>query len=315
MAEPLESYSTRDIPSGRKLAYWNALSSEVFTAMEVRAHDASRFEGSLRRRSLGRLTALTVHSAAAHIVHTRRHIQSAQRASCLLMTPLRGALTVQERGNAALRVATGDLCLIDHTEPYEIRHGDDTLTLCIDLPHAELVRVAPGYGALVGQSLRSSDSPLTRLLAALLRELGQEVQRPEGTALPLAVGDSLLALLGPVCPAQGGRLRGAALRDALLQWIERHLADPELSPARAAAAFGISERHLRGLLGDTGRSFTQHLLAQRLTLAATRLRDPRWAAQGILAVARSCGFSNATHFSQTFRRQHGQSPRDWRHAH
>jgi AraC-like DNA-binding protein len=228
------------------------------------------------------------------------------------MTPLRGALTVQERGNASLCVAAGDLCLIDHTEPYEIRHGDDTLTLCIDLPHGDLQRVVPGYGSLVGRLIRAPESPATRLLGALLRELGREVQRAESVVLPEAVGDSLLSLLGPLCPTSGGRLRGAALGAALLQWLDRHLTDPALSPAQAATAFGISERHLRSLLEDTGRRFTTHVLERRLALAATRLRDPQWAGRSILAVALACGFSDATHFGQAFRRRHGVSPRRWR---
>jgi AraC-like DNA-binding protein len=310
----MEAFSTHDVPAARKLAYWNALNSEVFTALEVRADDAGRFEGSLRRRPVGTLTALTVHSAAAHIVHTRRHIQSAQRASCLLMTPLRGVLEVQDRSQPAVRVAPGELCLLDHTEPYGIRHGDDTLTLCVDLPHAELQRVAPDYRGLVGQLIRP-DSPTARLLNALLRELGNEVQRPGSVALPLAVADSLLALLGPVCPVPAGRLRGTALRDQLLQWIDRHLTDPALSPAQVAAAFGISQRHLRGLLADSGHRFGNHVLEGRLALAAARLRDPQWSGRGILQVALACGFTNATHFGQAFRRRHGQSPRAWRHDH
>ena len=57
----METYSTRGLPAGRKVSYWNQISSETFAAMEVRPRDSLGFDGVLSRAPLGPLTLMDVH--------------------------------------------------------------------------------------------------------------------------------------------------------------------------------------------------------------------------------------------------------------
>ena len=50
----------------------------------------------------------------------------------------------------------------------------------------------------------------------------------------------------------------------------------------------------------------------RVEAAKELLGDPAHAAKGIGEVSRECGFANAAHFSRTFRKVVGQTPRDYR---
>jgi AraC-like DNA-binding protein len=62
----------------------------------------------------------------------------------------------------------------------------------------------------------------------------------------------------------------------ILQAIERHSADRELTALTVANRLGITPRYVHLLLEQTGKSFTHHLLERRLERALTLLRDPQW---------------------------------------
>jgi transcriptional regulator GlxA family with amidase domain len=64
----------------------------------------------------------------------------------------------------------------------------------------------------------------------------------------------------------------------------------------------------------TGRSFTKHLLDQRLEQAAALLRDPRRQDRQIADVARETGFTDLSHFNRVFRRRFGDTPSGVRDA-
>lgn len=112
----------------------------------------------------------------------------------------------------------------------------------------------------------------------------------------------------------------ARLRDAMhislsvrvQTYVHHHLRDPDLSPAKIAAANGLSVRALYGLYETLGTSLEQSIIQQRLDGARADLASPRLGGRSIAVIARDWGFTNPSFFATRFRQSFGLSPREWR---
>jgi acetamidase/formamidase/AraC-like DNA-binding protein len=104
----------------------------------------------------------------------------------------------------------------------------------------------------------------------------------------------------------------AALLQRIYDTIERKLGDPDITPARIAQAEGISERYLQKLFEATGDNFTHYLRERRLQHCWSDLVNPTEAHRSISDIAFGYGFSDAAHFSRSFRDRFGLSPRAFR---
>ncbi|WP_437672958.1 helix-turn-helix domain-containing protein [Sorangium sp. So ce131] len=96
-----------------------------------------------------------------------------------------------------------------------------------------------------------------------------------------------------------------------IEFIERELADPDLTAERVASAQRVSRRHLDGLFAASGSSVEAWIRERRLQRAAEALQlgGPD---RKLLAVAVEHGFSSQSHFSRAFARRFGMTPSAWR---
>ena len=310
----MQTFSTRGLPAPRKVAYWNALSSESFAAMEITPRDAGAFEGELLREAVGPLTLLDVRSAAVRLRHTRAHAARLPSPSYLLLAPLRGRMQLRVDGGDTLQIEPGELCLLDHALPYELEHGDAMRTLCVDIPRAQLDLLLPDPQHAVGRLLRPQRGAV-RMLSAMLRELGAELHPGINAHFTPALAQGLLGFIVEAYAADPELVppAGSAVRiQSLLARIDARLAEPDLAPIHIAGDAGISTRRLRSLLAAQGESFTTYLRRRRLERCAEWLRSPAWQQVSVTQIAFRAGFNNATHFGHAFRLQYGMTPRDWR---
>ncbi|OLR91186.1 AraC family transcriptional regulator [Actinokineospora bangkokensis] len=103
----------------------------------------------------------------------------------------------------------------------------------------------------------------------------------------------------------------ATRRRAATEYIRDHLSDPALTAERIADALFISRRRLYQLFDD-GEGVSGRIRALRVERAKELLADPALGVRAIGEISRQCGFANAAHFSRTFRKAVGQTPRDYR---
>ncbi len=103
------------------------------------------------------------------------------------------------------------------------------------------------------------------------------------------------------------------LLERVMNSINRHLDDSDLSIDMIADEVGISRVHLhrkmKELTGQTPHDFIRNI---RLKRAATLLAGH---GMNVTEVMYACGFSNATSFSTIFKRFYGMSPRDYMREH
>lgn len=112
------------------------------------------------------------------------------------------------------------------------------------------------------------------------------------------------------------RKRDDSLSDAqmarVMNFIERHICDPNLSPSMIASGCRISIRYLHLLFEPTEETALQFVIRRRLALCRRELSNPHMASRSITDIALSFGFNSANHFSRRFKEEFGMAPKDYR---
>jgi AraC-like DNA-binding protein len=128
------------------------------------------------------------------------------------------------------------------------------------------------------------------------------------------VADNFCRLLAVACGAAAGEHQGAvrlARLEEAKRYVALHLADPDLTPEKAAAALKISVRQLHLLFEPSGTSFSQYVLKRRLEECRAALLNPV-GGRSITDIALGFGFNSLGTFNRTFRRAFGITPSEVR---
>jgi AraC-like DNA-binding protein len=94
--------------------------------------------------------------------------------------------------------------------------------------------------------------------------------------------------------------------------VLENLHDGGLTLASAARRACMSPKQVQRLFQQTGSTFTEFVLEQRLLLAYRRLSAPGTRGQKISAIALDAGFGDLSYFNRSFRKRFGMTPSEWR---
>lgn len=293
---------------------WADLLSRSFIPLHVGGSVGPDFRGMLSQVNLGDVVLTEVTADPSAVQRTPRLITASDADFYLLSLHLAGRGVV-EQDNRQARLSPGDAVLYDSTRPYRLLLPTATRQLVLHLPRRELRRRLPLDDDSVARAL-SADALGTRVLRAFARELVGTIDAvPPGTAAQLGhtavelLATCLAPLVGADRPDPG---RAADLR-RMQTFVLTNLADPNLTPATIAAAFGVSRRHVTTVFAASGTSPARYVREQRLAACRRDLADPRQRHRTIADIARAHGFTDPAVFARTFRRQYGATARDYRH--
>ncbi len=302
------AWNTAGMPESDRFAFWQALASEAFCPVTVRRPDG-RFDSCGFTRRVGAIEISRITSAAQHVTRTPTPDQPRSGDAFFINLPLTSGTSARQDGRTA-RLDPGDFTIIDSTRPFELDFATGFDQISLAVPHELIARTIPdpaqltavqvagdrGIGALAGESMR-------RVLS----------ERPGGDRTHArAVSDRLanliaLALGGAPAAARLGA-RGLLLQ-AILDEIDRSLADPDLTPARLAASVHISTRYLHRILSDHGITFGRWLTTRRLQRSHQTLRDPEHNHLEISEIALDNGYRDPSHFARAYRARYHTTPR------
>jgi AraC-like DNA-binding protein len=156
------------------------------------------------------------------------------------------------------------------------------------------------------------DGLVQAYLGALTRQFDSLADAEMG-----AVIDIFCRLIAIACGAAAAEQRDPIRAARLVQakrYIELHLSEPNVTPARVAAALKISVRQVHLLFEPTGTSFAEHVTARRLEECRAALASRFDGSRPIADIAFAWGFNNLGTFYRTFQRQFGMAPGDLRSA-
>ncbi|WP_244952562.1 helix-turn-helix domain-containing protein [Xanthomonas maliensis] len=157
-------------------------------------------------------------------------------------------------------------------------------------------------------------APMQRLVSSLIERLFSEPGLCNPSSEPFlaeALSKLLQLSLTEADQVQQHAEPHRPSREMVVQYVERNLRDPELSPESIARALGWSKRTVyRAFKGDDGESLNGYLWRRRVEQCAQELRGP--SNLSITGIAYSFGFSSSPHFSRLFKQHMGASPLRYR---
>jgi AraC-like DNA-binding protein len=213
-----------------------------------------------------------------------------------------------EAGGDRVVVRPGSALVWRSDEPVRFRVPGRLHKWTLLLPRARV----PGAGRRGVQLL---DGPAVGLLASLLGTTMGSAGSLDGR-LGASVADAAVDLLGGALdPGPDGRADPQGVSAAawlrVTEHVRRHLSDPELTPARMAAAGLMSQRSLYAMFAERGDTPAGYVRRRRLD-AARRTLERRGTVVTVAAVAHGSGFRDQATFSRAFRAAYGRTPDDVR---
>jgi len=291
--------------------------SNNFTELEPqRDLVGDSFSGYIRQRNNRGLVITNIASEAQIVKRTAKAISRSNIDSLYLLLQREGESYIEQDGRA-IRLNKGDYALVDPSETYCLTFDDKFEQLCLNIPRSTLfARINnPKHLTAVKPTVGEQLSQLTLHYMESL----QQPNLAENPAMYQQLVNGFLELLSVtfneseyIGEATTNSSSASVQLDMLLNYIQKNLSDPKLSPNKAAEELGISLRYVHKLFNLSDATFGRRVLKERLTKCATDLRNPNLATKSIAEIAFSWGFNDLSHFGRSFKKLYDITPRQWR---
>jgi AraC-like DNA-binding protein len=278
--------------------------------------DPSTFTGRMRRNYLDRVTAALVElEASEHSVRrSTEHIATLAEPDYLVICQLSGDSAMHLEDGERAELGPGDFTVLSMRRPYTWSFaGGGSAVFSLRFPQELLDVPRQVLRTAEGRALSSQDG-FGRHLAPFVAAVAHDDELLRGH-----VGGRLARnLIDLFATGLVERSRGAAaappasLFAQVTQYIAGHLSDPELDASAIARASHISVRYLQALFHEQGSTVTDWIRDRRLAGSRRDLVDPALREATIADIALRWGYLDPAYFSRLFRRQFGESPREWR---
>ena len=295
-------FTTKDVPPSERLDTWNAAfgSLNAITVPETGEVIGTRSEN--HRLDLGLVLGVTQVSPARF----SRDLGRVRRDSLdhwVLRVIRRGESRLQHPGFVS-RLGPGEPLLFSMHETWDAEWTEaEWVSLCIsrDL-HPEL---SARLGAMPRGRLGGVGAGLLAdLMLALPRRLA-EASAAEMPLLAEATRAAIMAFLHADTPPSS--FVAELAKERVRQAVRKHITSTRLTPARLAAAAGLSRSALYRLFEAEG-GVAAYIRDVRLSLMHSALRDPAHAGRSIAELAAAHGFPEPSAFSRAFRQVYGATP-------
>ena len=306
-------FSTDAVKPSERIAYWKDAVCSAFVRLDLDCDARLPFRSALAIRETAKFDFISVSGSAQRVSRSARHVSDDPAESLIVMLQRHGDCIATQDGRE-IHLSPGSLTFLDSRRPYGLHFPASFRQTVVKVPARTLEHRLGPLSVYTSRPVEAACRP-GRLARMAIAELGRETS--DSMAMPLAnIAFDLFGLaLADVVRRAPGATAMAVMR---VQWakaqIGASLRDPDLSPAAVAAHQGVSLRLLQRLFAAEGSSLASHIVEQRLLRCRDALRDPSQSNRSITDIAMAWGFSDASHFSASFRRRFGQAPRDMRRS-
>ena len=311
----LETFSTGNCAPQRRLEFWNEMAGKAFTPQVIEPADRRNFGGELMQIALRDLVIAEVKSAPARIHHTQHHAASIRKQEFFVELQMEGCITIMQAGREA-RLGPGDFTLCDTRQPYEAIFDAPVTALIFLLPVGVLRRVI-GYPEAITAIRMSGTDGMSGVASGFLRNLWRELKAMPGKNIAAHAGDAALSVMAcayaglPAATTPTSAINRSRYGE-LVRFIEEHLTNPELGPAKISAGCKISTRYAQKVFAAEKESIGNYVLRRRLERCCQMLGSPTQRNRSITAIAMDLGFNSVAHLCTVFRKRYAMTPRQYR---
>lgn len=312
----LETLSTAGLLSRRKIEYWNDIASDTFSPLVSDPGNIADFAGWLTRTTNSPVRIAEVYSEPQIVRHTTAQVASTRMQIHFLHLQLEGE-SVNRQDQREARLLPGDMTIFDSSRPYEIVFEKPNRMLVFGFTD-QLMRRYVQYPQSIVAIPIPGNKGIGGLLSDFLTNVWRRCREDCEFDVNAGVTDAILGLVANAYRQVLGsiiddRSLGAAHRVRIINHIEEHLGDSQLTPTRIADAFRITTRYLHHLFSEEDETVARYILRRRLDECARALTSPSQRKRTITSIAFDHGFSSATHFGRVFRSRYDLTPREYRH--
>lgn len=271
------------------------------------------FTGAIRQRSLAGVDFIDM-ASGRHAAYRDRGVISDADTGYLLMTlQLSGSIRITQDDRTAV-LSPGTFAVYDSSRPAVLVAGDDYRSTCVRFAKA---RLGPSVRERIGEITATAFDYAPGLSATAWDTLLSVNRNLDGLgAQGPSVVRSTMDLVGLLLRSTSGAADRAPADplEQIQDFIDRHLGEHDLSPARIATAHHISPRHLYGLFDRTGTTVARWIRARRLEQCRRDLADPALAGVPASRIGARWGFTSPAHFGHVFKLETGLTPAGFRRA-
>lgn len=302
-------FSTEVLPASDRVDAWQWKAQQICGDCRIQLPKSS-FQGSIEVRSVGGLPLTRFSTTPLSFWKWPLDSVNLDNRSCIVITQIAGVRRYLQNGVSIL-LKPGDSTVIDSGRPWSSSCGTDCTRLYLRVPRW-----------MMEQRLRMPEIPIVHringsaalgaMLCRLSQSIFEEAERMKeehgAAALDAYFGILAVCLGGAAIPTR----HGPELHGRIQRFIDAHISEPTLGADEIASAMGISVRHLHRLFAGTGSTLGDCIRSRRLERCRNDLANLRGRERTITEIAFSWGFNDSAHFSHSFRKQFGVSPRAFR---
>ncbi|MEU9186636.1 AraC family transcriptional regulator [Streptomyces sp. NPDC048484] len=308
---------TVDLPVADRFEAWTQRLGHTHAPMQLASDRAADYRGHQRLIGLGGVAVWP--ATFDHLIFRRtpKLVRQSDPEAFHLSLLLRGeGMAAWGRQQAAYRIS--DFHINCSSRSWEVATGPDPVTIVgVEIPRALVALPTGRADQVIGRRISGREGT-GALLAQLLVQLASDTgpyRPPDAPRLGTVVADLVTAVFAhavddDVRLPPETRDRTLVLR--VKAFVNRHLDDPELTPAGIAAAHHISRSYLYRLFQAEGLSVAAYVRDRRLANARRDLTDPALCMMPVHAVAARWGFPRAPEFTRAFRTAYGLPPGEFR---
>jgi AraC-like DNA-binding protein len=308
-------FSTDGLPPVDRVRYWcDYFAQQVHSFTPGEIPDAAAFRAEAAGQIAGGFALLDIETGLQRALRTHADLLRDKTDAIYIRRFRRPMIWKAGPGSTPVDIEheSGDFSVSSTEWQFDAQSKGPASFRVLVIPHSALSPLLAG-GRLTRPFRLPAASPLGSLLSAaidaanmqvplLSDELGEAVLRNLSGLVALACGASDEG-------AEQGRqsVRSSQLA-AVKRYVDLHLADPALTPARAAAALGVSPRQLHRLFEPTGVSFARYVLRQRLLKCRDAVAGATGTGRSIVDIAFGWGFNSMATFYRAFTSEFGGAP-------